>query len=81
MTPDQARHVVSDALHQAAPDVDLDKLEADADFRNSVRLDSIDFLSFVELLSGRSGLRIDEADYPRLATFDSCVDFLSRPGR
>jgi acyl carrier protein len=81
MTPDQARGVVSDALHQVAPDIDLEKLEVDADFRDSVQLDSIDFLNFVEILSDRSGLRIDEDDYPGLATFDGCVDFLSRRDR
>jgi hypothetical protein len=36
----------------------------------------LDFLQLVELLSGRTGVRIDESDYPSLETIASTVDFL-----
>ncbi|HEY7487146.1 MAG TPA: acyl carrier protein [Streptosporangiaceae bacterium] len=77
MTPDQARDIIIDALHQVAPEIDIDMVKGDAEFRDSVELDSLDFLNFVELVSKRSGVRIDEDDYPELATVDSCVDFLA----
>jgi pyruvate dehydrogenase E2 component (dihydrolipoamide acetyltransferase) len=62
---------------QVAPEADLDSLRADADLRETLYLDSLDFLSLVELLSGRSGQRIDEDDYPKIATLASTVAFLS----
>ena len=39
-------------------------------------LDSLDFLTFVELLSGATGRPIPEADYPQLRTLNSCVSLL-----
>jgi acyl carrier protein len=44
---------------------------AGADIRDTLGLDSLDFLNFVEMLSQRPGQRIDEDDYPKLATLAS----------
>jgi hypothetical protein len=41
-----------------------------------LELDSLDFLAFVEQLSGRCGQRIDEDDYPHLRTLPGCTRFL-----
>jgi acyl carrier protein len=65
------------ALHEVAPEADLDRLDPAADLLDSLELDSLDFLRFVELLSERTGLRIDEDDYPRLATLAQAGDFLA----
>jgi acyl carrier protein len=80
MTPDEAESMVRTALHQIAPDADLNSLASDADLRESLGLDSLDFLQLVEVLSERSGHRIDEDDYPRLATLSRTVAFLSVDG-
>jgi acyl carrier protein len=77
VTPQQAREAVGQALKQAAPGSDIDGLDADADLRDALDLDSLDFLSFVEILSDAWGRRIDEDDYPELATLSRCVRFLS----
>ncbi|MET7425926.1 acyl carrier protein [Dactylosporangium sp. NPDC005555] len=76
-TTAEAEALVRRALHEVAPDADVDDLAGDADMRDSLGLDSIDFLRLVELLSERSGQRIDEEDYPRLATLAEAVRFLS----
>jgi acyl carrier protein len=72
-----ARRVVADALLRIVPDADLDALPDDAPVRSELELDSLDFLSFVELLSTGAGVRIDETDYPRLATLSSTAAFLA----
>lgn len=77
MTPEQARHVIEESLVQVAPDADLGSLQPDADLRDTLELDSLDFLSFVEALSERTGQRIDEDDYPQLATMASTIKFLT----
>jgi acyl carrier protein len=69
--------MIRTVLHQVAPDADLDKLAGDDDLREILELDSLDFLQVVELLSERSGVRIDEEDYPRLSTMDAAVRWLS----
>ena len=79
MTPQQARQAVGQALKRAAPGSDIDALDDDADLRDALDLDSIDFLNFIEILSDTSGRRIDEDDYDELATLSSCVRFLSGP--
>ncbi|MHB6904433.1 hypothetical protein [Streptomyces sp. CB02959] len=39
-------------------------------------MDSLDFLSFVEILSERTGIRIDDEDTPCLTTFAGSTRFL-----
>ena len=80
MNRDEARVLTDACIHEVAPEADLSGLAADADLQESLHLDSLDFLQVVELLSARAGVRIDEDDYPRLATMASTVDFLTKGG-
>ncbi len=77
MTPQEARQQIGGALSQAAPGSDIDAIDPDAELRDALELDSLDFLQFVENLSKSSGRRIEEDDYPEIATLNSCVKFLS----
>ena len=77
MTPQQAREQIGLALKRAAPGSDIETVDPDTDLRDALDLDSIDFLNFVEILSDASGRRIDEDDYPQLATLNSCIQFLA----
>ncbi|GAB2856418.1 acyl carrier protein [Nocardioides pacificus] len=77
----QAREAVTEAILRIVPDADLDSIGPDESLRSELELDSLDFLSFVELLSERTGVRIDEADYPRLATMAKCTEFLGSDSR
>ncbi|HEU5109656.1 MAG TPA: acyl carrier protein [Micromonosporaceae bacterium] len=79
MNRTDAESLLRQALHQVAPDVDLDALQPDDDLRETLGLDSLDFLQIVELLSERSGMRIDEDDYGQLAVVAGALDFLSTP--
>lgn len=78
LTMQDARELVGTSLLRIVPDADLATLPDDAPFRDELELDSLDFLSFVELLSTGSGRRIDEEDYSQLRTMGDCVAFLSR---
>lgn len=77
MTPEQAENAISEALGQITPGTDISSLPPDADLRDTLELDSLDFLRFVEILSERTRERIDEDDYPHLATKASAVKFLT----
>lgn len=77
MTPQQAREQIGHALRRAAPGSDIDAIEPDAELRDALDLDSLDFLQFVEVLSETSGHRIDEDDYQELATLNSSIRFLT----
>lgn len=80
MNTQQATQAIEEALGQVAPDADLATLAPDADIRDSLELDSLDFLSFIEGLSKRVGQRIDEDDYPKLATLASGSAFIAGRG-
>ncbi|HEX2894644.1 MAG TPA: acyl carrier protein [Marmoricola sp.] len=80
LTATDARTAVAQAIRKIVPDADLDALGDDATFRAELELDSLDFLSFVQVLSEATGIRIDEDDYPRLATMASSIDFLTSRG-
>lgn len=76
MTADEARDAVRAALRRVVPDADLDAVSDDEDLRETLELDSLDFLAFVETLSTRTGVRIDEDDYPQMRTLRSTLEFL-----
>lgn len=78
MTSEQAYDLLEKAIRKIAPDADLTQLKPDADMRGELGLDSLDFLSLVEELSKQTGWRIDEDDYPQLATLGSSITFLAR---
>ncbi len=77
MNPDEARDLIARTLIDIVPDADPAALSDDADFREELELDSLDFVEFVERLSKRSGLRIDEDDYRRLRTLGDASAFLA----
>jgi acyl carrier protein len=78
ITPEDARAMVARAVRKIVPDADVEAVPADADLRRTFELDSLDFLSYVELLVTDSGVRLDEDDYPELTTTASCTDLLVR---
>ncbi|HEX2437317.1 MAG TPA: acyl carrier protein [Methylomirabilota bacterium] len=76
MTAEELRATVLRALGDVAPEADLASLKPDVPLRDQLDLDSMDFLNFVVALHGAVGVEIPEADYPRLATLEACVDYL-----
>ena len=75
-----AAALVRRSLQGFATHDEITGLDEHQPLRSTLEIDSIDFLTFVERLSAGSGCRIDEDDYPRLATIESCADFLTTPG-
>ncbi|KAK1184469.1 acyl carrier protein [Streptomyces sp. NBS 14/10] len=80
MNRTEAADVVKESLARIVPDADLTALGPEEPFREALELDSLDFLRFIETLSERTGVRIDDADTPRLTTLSGCVGFLSSGG-
>ncbi|MDP2775116.1 MAG: acyl carrier protein [Nocardioides sp.] len=78
MTREQATELVGREIRRIVPDADLASIGPDTDLRRAFELDSLDFLSIVEMLSEDTGVRIDEEDYPELATMASSTEFLVR---
>ncbi|WP_306322094.1 MULTISPECIES: acyl carrier protein [unclassified Streptomyces] len=81
MTHEQALALVKEALNRVVPGADLASLGPDEKFREVLEVDSLDFLQFVEVLSGLTGVRLDEDDYQALTTLaDSARLVAARAG-
>ncbi len=77
MTRDEIMAVVRSILGGIAPEVDLAAVKPDADLRDELDIDSMDFLHFVVALHDRLGVDVPEADYPRIRTLDGCLAYLA----
>jgi acyl carrier protein len=77
MTPDQARTALQEAISHVVPGADLTGLAPDADVRDALELDSLDFVEVVEQLSGIVGFRIEDHEADALRTIDSAARFLT----
>jgi len=77
MTKDEIREVVLRALGQIAPEADLSQVKPKLRIRDQFDIDSMDLLNFVIGLHKEFKVEIPEADYPKMATLDGCVDYLA----
>ncbi|QYX81839.1 acyl carrier protein [Streptomyces akebiae] len=76
MNRTDALDMVRESIASVIPDADVTALGPDDVFRDVLEMDSLDFLSFVEVLSERSGVRIEDEDTSRLTTLSGSADFL-----
>ena len=77
MSRDEIAHLVRRALTSVAPESTDQPIEPEADFRDQMDLDSMDFLNFIIALHEATGIDIPERDYPQLASLNGCVDYLA----
>jgi acyl carrier protein len=77
MTRDDITAVLIDELGRIAPETDTTRLDPEAELREELDIDSMDFLNLVTALSERLEIEIPESDYPNLATFRRAIDYLA----
>ena len=77
MTKDETKQLVLEIIADIAPDEDISNLKPDVRLREQMQLDSMDFLDIVMELRKRHNIEVPEADYPQLASLDSCADYLT----
>ncbi|RCL31951.1 MAG: acyl carrier protein [Puniceicoccaceae bacterium] len=77
MTAEQVKQIVIDIINEIAPDEDTSNLKSEVNLRDQMDLDSMDFLDIVMELRKQHGIEVPEEDYPKLASLDSCADYLT----
>ena len=77
MTADEVKQIVIDIINEIAPDEDTTDLKGEISLRDQMDLDSMDFLDIVMELRKQHGIEVPEADYPELASLDSCAAYLT----
>jgi acyl carrier protein len=78
MNAAELRSVIVEELCRIAPEVEPAVLKGNALLRDQVDLDSIDWLNFLIALHKRLGVDIPEADYSRLVSIDTLLDYLGQ---
>ena len=76
MTIDEIKNVILEIIQDIDDEADFTNLDPSEALRDQLDLDSMDFLDIVMELRKRYQIQIPEADYPQLATLDSCVNYL-----
>lgn len=80
MTREEIKETVLRVLSQIAPEADLSQLKSDRRIRDQLDIDSMDLLNFVIGIHKELKVDIPEADYPKLATLDGCLNYLASRG-
>ncbi len=75
-TSDEVKKIVLAIIADIAPDEDLSNVKPEVRLREQLELDSMDFLDIVMELRKKYGIEVPEADYPKLASLDSCAEYL-----
>lgn len=76
MTRDEVKKAITDIINDILPDGDCSNLDPGKKLREQLELDSMDFLDIVMELRKKYKIEVPEADYGRLATLDSCAEYL-----
>lgn len=76
MSKEDIVKLVRGALASVAPESESQPLDPDAEFRDQVDIDSMDFLNFVIALHDATGIDVPERDYPQLASLNGCIEYL-----
>jgi acyl carrier protein len=75
-TQEDVKRIVLAIIAEIAPDEDLSNIKPEGKLREQVELDSMDFLDIVMELRKKYGIEVPEADYGKLATLNSCAEYL-----
>jgi acyl carrier protein len=78
MTRDDITEVLIDELGRIAPEIDPTEIDPDADLREELDIDSMDFLNLMTALHERLDLDIPETDYANLTTLSRAVEYLAQ---
>lgn len=77
VTNEEVRTKVLDIIADIALDDDVTGIKDEIALREQLDLDSMDFLDIVMELKKRHKIEVPQEDYPRLATMQSCVEYLA----
>lgn len=77
MTDEQLKEIIFRELRQIAPEADPTTLKPDENIRQSLDIDSYDFLQFLIAIDEAIGVEIPEADYENVFTLGGLMRYLA----
>lgn len=76
MSKDELHRLILNQLRGLAPEADLDDLRPHDDIRETLEIDSFDFLNFLIALNKEVGVEIPEKDYGKVNTLENLTAYL-----
>lgn len=76
MTKEEISQAIIDIINDILPEGDCSGVDPDVRLRDQLELDSMDFLDIVMELRKQYGVEVPEEDYLKLATLNSCIEYL-----
>ena len=77
MTSEAVKEAVINIINDILPEGDCSTVDPELKLRDQLDLDSMDFLDIVMELRKQYKVEVPEEDYPKLATLNSCVEYLT----
>lgn len=72
----QTKETLCNLLKTIAPEADLAALPDNADIRQTLEIDSFDFLNFMIAINETFGVEIPETDYGKLSTLADVIHYI-----
>jgi acyl carrier protein len=76
MSEEEIKKTIFQLLKQIAPDTEPSTLKPDENIRQTLDIDSFDTLQFLVALNEKLGIEIPEADYGKITTLKTLVNYI-----
>ena len=76
MNPEILHQTIVVLLQQIAPDTTPSTLKLEENIRETLNIDSFDFLQFVIALNEKTGVEIPEEDYGKINTIQNAIKYI-----
>jgi acyl carrier protein len=76
MTPEEIKQQLLQQLKGIAPDTEPDQLQPDDNIRQTLGIDSFDYLQFMVALDEQFGIQTPEEDYGKIQTMRELTEYV-----
>ncbi|MCX2739033.1 acyl carrier protein [Pontibacter anaerobius] len=77
MTQEEIKQALVQRLKSIAPDTEPGQLQPDDNIRQTLGIDSFDYLQFIVALDEQFGIETPEEDYGRIQTMRELTDYIA----
>ena len=76
MKEQEIKDIIIASLKKIAPDTEPEKLNPEDNIRETLAIDSFDFLRFIVILDKQLGINTPEEDYGKIRTISSLIAYI-----
>ena len=77
MTAEEIKQALVQKLKSIAPDTEPQNLQPDENIRQTLGIDSFDYLQFIVALDEQFGIQTPEEDYGKIQTMKEVTDYIA----